>query len=208
MARRTHDRLLIILILAVDMLAFLRLDAAQHAHAAHQCAKCSADGRVVADLLGEDIARELQRGFCVGNVLFGIDKRLRELHGVVVSTLSKEHLRQGLHALFLGDHRAGAALLLEGTIDVLQLRKCRSHRQLGAEFLRQLALLLNRRLDLFAALIQAPQVIQTLADFAQLLVVHRAGALFSVARNKGDGIAFIQHFDDVFDDCRLDGKFG
>ena len=76
--RRAQHRLAVIGVLRVDAFALLRGDGAQHARAAVERAEVGADGRIVADLLGEDILRQLNGGLRVGHALFFAHIRLRQ----------------------------------------------------------------------------------------------------------------------------------
>ena len=208
--RRAHHRLFVIGILPIDMLGFFRLFglyAAQHAAALHQLAQLRANARVVADVLGDDVLRQLDRCFDIRYALLLADIGLRQPFGHISPALEHDRLRQRLYALFPRDHRARTALLLEGTIDVLQRRQRLRAFEHGTDLVRHLALLLDRRADLFAALVEAAQVFQPLAEAAQLLIVHRTGLLLAVARDKRNGVSLVNQRNDSLCNSRADFKF-
>ena len=189
---RAHHRLAVVRVLRVDVFALLGLHAAQHAAALHQRAQARADGRVVADLLGDDVLRQLDSRLRVRHALFPVDVRRRQLHRIVAPPLRHDRFGQRLHALLPRDHRARAALGLKRPVDVLQAGQRLRPGQLRAELVRQPALLVNRALDLLAALVKAPQIVKPLAQLAQLLIVHRAGLLLAVARDERHSVALVQ----------------
>ena len=205
--RRAQHRLAIVGVLRVDAFALLRRDGAQHARAAIERAEAGANGRIVADLLGEDILRQLNGGLRVGHALFLAHIRLRQPERVVAAPLGKNRVRQRLNAFFLGDHRAGAALLLIRAIDVLQFGERRGGGELLFQLIRHLALLRDGRGNRLAALIQSAQIIQPFADLAQLLVVHRAGHFLAVPGDEGDGVALVDQRYDPADDRGRGLKF-
>ena len=203
---RAHHRLAVVRVLRVDVFALLGLHAAQHAAALHQRAQARADGRVVADLLGDDVLRQLDRRLRVRHALFPVDVRRRQLHRIVAPPLRKNRFGQRLHALLPCDHRARAALGLKGPVDVLQAGQRLRPGQLRAQLVRQPALLVDGTLDLLAALVKASQIIKPLAQLAQLLVVHRAGLLLAIARDERHGVALVQQRHDALRDGRADFK--
>jgi hypothetical protein len=86
----------------------------------------------------------------------------------------------------------GAALELEGQIDVFQLLLGRRRRDGLAQRVRELALLFNGAQHYAAALVQFAQINQAGFQGAQLHVVQTVGGFFAVAGNKGDAGAAVQ----------------
>ena len=68
----------------------------------------------------------------------------------------------------------------------------------GGEFLRQLALFLDRPLHRLPAFRQVPQVLEALLQIPQGGVVHGAVKLLAVAGDEGNGVALVQKADHVF----------
>ena len=206
-SRRAQNRFAVIRILRVNAFALFGGDRTQHARAAVERAQIGADRRIVADLLGEDILRQLNGSFRVGHAFFFAHIRLRQRERVVPAPLGKNQIRQRLNALFLGDHRAGAALLLIRAVDILQLGERRRSRELLFQIAGHFSLFRNRSGNLFPALIQPAQIVQPLADFAQLLVIHRAGHFLAVSGDKGNGVALVDQRNNFADDRGRGLKF-
>ena len=159
----------------------------------HQLPEALADGRVVADGLGDDVAGPLE-GVGQGlHPLLRIHVGRSRRQGVrAVRPLGEEELRQGLQSPLPGHSGTGAALGLVGAVQVLHLRQGHGGGDSGGEGLRQLALGLNGRADLLPPLLQAAQVLEALLQGAQGGVVHGAVELLAVAGDKGDGVALVQ----------------
>ena len=159
----------------------------------HQLPEALADGRVVADGLGDDVAGPLE---CVGqglHALLRIHVGRSRFRGIrAVRPLGEEELRQGLQAPLPGHGGTGAALGLVGAVQVLHLRQGHGRGNSVRQSLRQLALVLNGRADLLPPLLQIAQVLEALLQGAQGGVVHGAVELLAVARDKGDGVALVQ----------------
>ena len=158
-----------------------------------------AEGGVVADGLGDD----------VGGAGEGVLHRLHALFGIhipgglrrrvrAVRPLGKQQFRQRRQALFPGNGGPGAALLLVGAVQVLHLRQRPGGVDGGGEFLRQLALFLDRPLHRLPAFRQVPQVLEALLQIPQGGVVHGAVKLLAVAGDEGNGVALVQKADHVF----------
>src|SRR5206468_11789032 len=78
----------------------------------------------------------------------------------------------------------------------------------GAEFGRELALLLDALEDGFAPLLQLAQVGQPRFEFAQVDVVEAAGGLLAVAGDEGDAGAAVEEVDGRPDLLLPDTEFG
>ena len=158
-------------------------------------------GRVLRDLLGDDVTRARQRGGGVRHVLSGIDEvRRRFRERLVVPLLAGEdEERQRLQPPLARDRRAGLALLLIREVHVLQLvqRLCRVERRPDGG--GQLALRVDGGADLLAARLKAAQIIQPLDERAQLHVIEAAGRLLAVARDERDRVAVVVQLNRLFD---------
>ena len=99
--------------------------------------------------------------------------------------IGQQGVGQGFQTRLAGQLAFGAALELEGHINVLQvLFGARRLHQCG-QGRRPFTLLFNGALYDFAALLQFAQVSQARFEFAQLDVVQPIGGFFAVAGNKG-----------------------
>jgi hypothetical protein len=85
-----------------------------------------------------------------------------------------------------GDLRLGAALGLVRQVDVLDAGLGLRGQQRVAQFVGELALLLDGGQHGLASLVEFPQVAQSLLQRAQLSVVEAAGDLLAVPRDEGD----------------------
>ena len=167
-------------------------------HAPHQIAKRFADRRVVGNHFRNNV-RGAGKG--IGHAVHAklrIDKVLRENFGVRKPSFLREKLHgEGLQTLFLRNGRAGAALRLIGTIEILQFRKGFGAFNGRRKLRRQFALGLNGAADLIPALRQIPQILQTVSQRAQRGIVHCAVNLLAVTGNKGDGVALVEKLYDI-----------
>jgi hypothetical protein len=105
--------------------------------------------------------------------------------------VGKQLVGQRLDAEFLGNLALGAALLLEGQVNVLQLLLGRRTGNRQAQRIGQLALLVNGLEHRLAAVVQLAQIGQALVQRAQLRIVQTARGLLAVAghkRNRGAAI--------------------
>ena len=101
--------------------------------------------------------------------------------------VSQKAIGQGLQAKLPRNLALGAALLLEGLVNVFQFLLRRRVGNGQTQRVGQLALLVNGLEHHHAALSQFAQVRQACFQLAQLHIVQTARGLFAVARNKGHG---------------------
>ena len=104
----------------------------------------AAVGGVVRDVLREDVLRHLKGGFCVRDVLLGIDIPGGFRKGVKPGVRAQKELRERGEALLAGDHGAGAALFHIGTVEVLEGDHGLGCLDLFFECRSELALLVDR----------------------------------------------------------------
>ena len=167
-----------------------------------------AQGGIVTDLLGNDVGGAGQGLFHRGDALllvYIIHRRI--LRYGAVPALPEEQLGQGLQALLPGHGGPGAALWLIGTVQVLQLRQGLGGVDGFAQFLGELALLLNGGENRLPPLLQAPEILQPGLQGAQSGIVHGAMKFLAVAGDKGDGVPLVQKLDHVFDILRPGVQF-
>jgi hypothetical protein len=107
--------------------------------------------------------------------------------------------RPAAPAGFAGDHALGAALGLEGQVQVFQLLLGGRGLDGGAQFRRQLALLVDALEHRGAAVFQLAQVGQAGLQLAQLDVVQAVGGLLAVAGDEGHGGAAVEQVDGGLD---------
>ena len=200
MRRDALDRAGELVVVAVDgifgvLLRRLRADiAALHG----VVAKRPAHGGVVGNVFGDDIPRARKRFFHRRDALFFVDVLLCRLFGNgAILLLRKEKKGERLQALFAGDGRAGAPLLLEGAVLVLDGGKRFRALDAGAELFRELALRLNGREHFLFARLEIAEVLQAVCKGADGLIVHRAVHLLAVAGDEGHRVALVEEGDDV-----------
>ena len=145
------NRLRKVVVQAIDAVLFCRGEGAERAALFQQLTQAFADGCVVADPLGDDVVCALQRVGDGLDALFRVEVVLREsVRRGHAARLREDRLGQRLEPLFAGDGRAGAALLLVGPVEILDLGERRGLVDDGGQLVRQLALRLDRGLDLIA----------------------------------------------------------
>ncbi len=76
---------------------------------------------VVADPLGDDVARAFEGGVGIGDFFFCVDVAECLFGGVAGVLVFEEVLGQWFEAFFAGDGGLGAALGAEGQVDVFEL---------------------------------------------------------------------------------------
>ena len=163
-----------------------------------QLAERLSDLRVVGDGLGDDVGRARERLLHRIYPLLGIDVVLCRLLGRgTVGRLCIQEFRKRRKALFARDRGARAALLLIGTVDVLDLgeRLCLADGMI--ELFRHLPLVDDGSPDFLPPRLQVPEVGKAVGKAADGLVVHRAVHLLAVARDEGHRVALVQQGDDI-----------
>ena len=198
-ALQTGERLLKIVVQAVDAVLLRRGERAQRSALFQHLAQRAADGGIVADPLGDDVVRALQGVGERFHALFRVDKIARGVFGAgTAALLRKEQRRKRLKPLLPRNRRAGAALLLIGAVEVFDLGKRFGIVDGGGELVCKLALLVDGFFHALAPLFKAAQVLEAFFERAQRGVVHRAVHLLAVAGDEGDGIALVQQAHNVF----------
>ena len=191
-ARDFGDRLGIIIILGVDAVLILGLDAGDAAEGAVVTAQFGAAGGIVRNSLSDDVLGTGQRSGGIGDFLVDIVRRCSV--GVKGSVLLEQRIGQGLQPASLGDAGAGLALGLIRAVDVLDLGEGFRLGQCGGQLGRHRALLGDGGRDLILALIEAAEVFEAIPEVTQDLVIHRARGFLTVAGDKRDRIALVDQF--------------
>jgi hypothetical protein len=184
----------VVLVLAVHLLG------AQEPFGPEPFAQRLHQRRVLGPALGEDVAyavqhREGGREIGAGLAIVERGRRLAErlrFRVRVERGVGEQLVGQRLYAEFLGDLALGAALLLEGQVDVFQFLLGRRGGDLRAQSIGQLALLVDGLEHCGAAVFQLAQVGQARLQLAQLNVVQAARGLLAVARDEGHGGPAVQ----------------
>ena len=109
-----------------------------------------------------------------------------------VRLLGIESIRQRLQTALLGHRSTGTTLRTVGTVKILQVGHGHRPIQRRRQFLSEGALLLDDSAVFFPLFLQVTQIHQPFSQFPQHLVVQRAGLLFTIAGDKGDGVTVIQ----------------
>ena len=170
-------------------------------------AQALADLGVVGNILRDDVECALQGFFRGVDFLFGVEIRARHVDGVFSGVLRENRRRQRFQPLFTGNGGAGLALGLIGAVDILNFGERGGVVKRGHQLIGELAEILDRGAHLRASLVEILQIFITLGDFAQLLVVHRAVHLLAVPRDKGNGVAVVDQFENIFAVFGFDLKF-
>ncbi len=167
---------------------------ADHPDLVHPVAQFADQCGVLAPALHQDRAGTFQRRLDVGHALLRIHvgggDGFRHLRGI-----GQQAIGQRLQPGLARDLGAGAALGLVRQVQILQPRLAVGGFDVGAQFVGQLALLLDARQHRGAAILQLAQVGQARFQIAQLGVVQPAGDFLAVARDEGDGGAFVEQRD-------------
>ena len=179
--------------LAGRFLAFHHFGA-DHADFAQPLTQLADQLGILAPALHQDGARALQRGLGVGHALVGINEGggafFRQQRRV-----GQQAVGQRLQPGLARDLRAGAALGLVRQVQVFEARLAVGRDDLGAQFVAQLALLVDAGKDGRAALFHLAQVAQARFQIAQLGVVQPAGDFLAVARDERHRRAFVEQRD-------------
>ena len=175
----------------------LRRPGHQRSPAQVQLPQALADGGVVGDGLGDDVAGPLEGGLRRLHPLVRVDEILGQLLGIHRGTHGEQGLRQRLQPLLLRHGGPGAPLGLVGQVQVLHLRQGGGGVNGGGQFFCQLALALDGGLYLLPPLVQVAQVLQPVGQGAQGGVVHGPVELLAVAGDKGNGVALVNEGDHV-----------
>ena len=142
--------------------------------------------RCIREALGDELLRELGR-----------------VSGCAGEYLVDELLQPG----FAGDGGLGAASGLVRQVQILETSLRGDLENAAAEFVGQLALLLDAAQDRGLAILELSQVVQLLLEGAQLGVVETTGDFLAVAGDEGDSGAFIEQGDGCSDAGRIHRQF-
>ena len=125
--------------------------------------------------------------------LFCIHKSLcKFIRRLLLFRLQLQKIAQRLKPLFFGNHCTRAALGTVRPINILQFSHGGSVVQCVLKFLSPHFEFGKRRSNFLPARIQCTQLFQSFRNFAQLLVIQFAVLFFSISRNKGQRVSFIQ----------------
>ena len=150
----------------------------------------------VRDILCDDVPRTGEGFLHRYYAFFRIDVCRCEILRRVIRLLLQEDVRKRLKPFLRRDGRAGSALWLVRSVQILQL----DHRQRRFDLLfqrfRQLSLLFDGRKNRCLPVLERAEIGQTLIQLAQLLVIQRAMHLLSVSGDKRDGVSLVNQFHD------------
>jgi hypothetical protein len=167
--------------------------APHHAAPARQLAHAPAQVGVFRHALGEDVARPLERVADGGDLLRGVDVGRGRGLGVGVRRGARpEQVGERLQPALAGDHRARAALRLEGEIEVLEHLLGLRALDPCAQLVGELPLLVHRLQDRGATLLQLRQVFGAVAHVAELDLVEGARDLLPVAGDEGERVPLVE----------------
>lgn len=208
--RHRLDRLGVVVVVAefLAFLAFLALDHGRRYDAALEqvVAQLAEQLGRLAELLGQDVARAVEGRLHVGDALVRVHVRggfrLR-----IEERIREERLRERLEPGFPGDLRARAALRLVRQVQILERLLAVGRVDRRAQFVGQLALLVDARDDRRAAFLELAQIQEALFELAQLRVVQVARDFLPVAGDERNGGAFVEELHRRGDLPGLDRQF-
>ena len=183
----------VVVILGIDAVLILGFDAGNATESTVIPAQFGAAGGIVRNRLGDDVLCTGQSGGHIGHFLVEVVSGNRL--GIQGSVLLQNGVGQRLQPPRLGNAGAGLALGLIGAVEILHFGQCFGLGQRGGQLRGHGSLLGDGGGDLLLALVQSPQVFQTVPQVAQHLVVHRAGGLLAVTGNERDGVALVDQVD-------------
>ena len=194
-------RLAVLVILSVHGILILRLDNVEHAVIERERSESLSVLRVIRNILRDDIASSHYRRSYVGNLLFGVNERLRLFlnRRLVFYPLLHDKERERLKSAFSCNRRAGLSLWSEGTVDVVHLgnglRVEDSLLDLGCK----LALSIDERLDLFLSFFYVTKVLKPVIQITKDCIVKTSRYLFSVSSDKGYRVTVVDHLNGLCD---------
>ena len=142
---------------------------------------------------GERLLGRVEAGFLVDVGRGGVER------AALGGCLHDDHVGKRLQACLAGLLCAGHALFAVGLVEVLDTLELRGLANLLFELGRKFALGVDEQNDVLFALFKIAQVRQALVECAQGDVVHSARGFLAVARDKGDGVAFVDELDGCLD---------
>ena len=153
---------------------------------------------VVADKLRDDVLCSRKRVFGRVHAFFLVHVILCQRQNVArLKLLRVDNVRQRFQAFFDRHRSARFAFLLIRTVNVLHLGHSASLIQSLDYFVRQLALLFDRRSNLVFSFLQVLKIFQSVRKFPEHLIVASAVHLFSVTRDERNGVALFDQHNDV-----------
>ena len=194
-------RVRVVGVLAVEQLAL------EQALGPQPLAQLADQHRILGPALGQDVAHPVEHGRRVGETTVGVDEG-GGLGWGIERRVGEQPVRQRLQAGFAGDHRLGAALLLERQVQVFQFLLGRRRLDGSLQFGGQLALLADALEHRLPALFELAQIGQPRFEFAQLDVIEVVGGLLAVARDERHRCPAVEQFDSSVDLGRTNLQFG
>ncbi len=143
----------------------------------------------------QNVLGSLNRRLHIRNLAFGIDI-LRGLRRNRLRSLSRSDVQcKRLQPTLPCNHRPGPSLRLIWAIQILELhhRFCRFN--VLSQGIIQLSLLFNRSENRLLPLLQIPKIAKPLIECTQHVIMHPAGGLLPVTRNKGNGVSRVNQSD-------------
>ena len=151
--------------------------------APHMVAQAADQIGIFGEAFHQDLHGAVERGLRVRDALLGIDERGR-LRLRRARRIREQQVGERLQPGLARDLRLGAALRLEGQVEIFQARLGLGGLDLLADLRRQLALLVDALQDRGAAVLHLAQILEALIERAQLRVVEPAGRLLAIARHE------------------------
>ena len=198
-ALQAAHRLRKVVVHGVDGVVLVCADGFEHAGAVQQRAQASTQVCIVRQILRDDVARARERILGGLHTLFRVDIGLCQRFKCRGGGARRENGRcKRLQPLFARDGRTGAPLGTVGAVQVVERGERLCLLNGSSQFVRQLALCIDRISHLGAALVQPAQIGKPVGQLADGLVVHRAVHFLAVARDKRHGVAVVEQLDHVF----------
>ena len=154
-------------------------------------------GCVIRNVLGDDVLCACESGCYVGDALFFVDILCRDLlNGLFIFlSLLKKKICKGFKTALACDGCAGLSVGTVGAVDIVDLGDRLRRVDCGNELFGELALSVDKVLYLLAALCDSAKVGESVKKVTKNSIVKRAGHLFTVTRDKGDGVTLVDKLD-------------
>jgi hypothetical protein len=178
-----------------------------HSFAPEQLAQFGARLGIVADALGENVARARQSGCHICHAFFRVDISQGLLVWVRRGLLVEEQVSQRFQPKLLGDGGAGAAFRPVRLENILQRRDRLGPGDGGLEFVREEIALGERFQDCLPALIQFRQAQEPFANAGDGHFVQRPGRFLAITGDERNSGAFREEFGGGGDLPRLNFEF-
>ena len=186
------QRLCVIVICAIHTLRLrIRSDSGYGAAFGDQTPQILSQLGIIGNILCQNVHCSLQGCLYIGHLLLRIYKDNCLPFRIHTWLLGKQQPCQRLQTMCTGNACTGLALGAIGSVQIFHLYQGFGSVNGFGKLLRHLVLFGDGDPDLLLAFFQIPQIIQSIEDLPENLIVQRTGTLLPVSGNKGNGCPFI-----------------